>query len=585
MNADRSSALAEPVRANGIARWVPALAWLRTYELGWLRGDVVAGLTLAAYLVPSGIGSAALANLPPEAGLYACLFSGLVYWLFCSSRYMSVSVTSSISLLIGSSLGVFAGGDATRFAVLAACTTLLVALIAFVAWLVRAGVIVNFISESAMVGFKCGVALILAVSQMPALLGIHGAPGNFWHRSAFLVEHLNETHVVAAAVGLGALGALILGKICLPNKPVSLLVVAVGIAASAWFRLGEHGVSLLGDVPQGFPRLAWPVVRWSDWDELLPLALACFILGAVETAAIGRMFAEKRGGRFDSTQEFLAIAGANLLAGLGHGFPVSGGTSQSVVNESSGARTPLSTFLASCVVLLVVVSLSGLLRDLPQTVVAAVVIVAVGGLLRVSALKALWREDRQEFVVAMCALIAALGSGLLRGVLIGAIISLVQLLRRASKPHVALLGRIPGTRRYSDFDRHTDNEIVSGVTILRPESGLVYFNIEHVHDALIERVHAQSPRPKLVVLDLGSSPYVDMQSAHALGALADELTSLGIRIQVVECHSAVRDRLRNEGVDGKLGGVNRFTSVADAMDAFLHAGSREGAASPRAGMT
>ena len=565
MTSPSASAVTQPRR---LARWIPSLSWLRTYEGAWLRADLVAGFTLAAYLVPSAIGSSALANLPPEAGLYACLFSGLVFWLLCSSRCTCATVTSAISLMIGSSLGELARGDESRFGALAACTTLLVAAIALVAWLVRAGVIVNFISESALVGFKCGVALILASSQLPKLLGIKGAPGNFWARSAYLVKHVSESQQVSLIVGLSALAALILGKMYLKKIPIPLFVVAGGIAATAWFKLDERGVSLLGAVPQGLPSLRFPAVEWSDLNDLLPLALACFLVGAVETSAIGRMFAEKHGGRFDSTQEFLAIAAANASAGLAHGFPVSGGTSQSVLNESAGARTPLSPFVAACVVMLVVLALSGLLSDLPQPVVAAVVLVAVAGLFKLSALTALWRNDRQEFVVAMCALLGALGSGLLRGVMIGAIISLVQLLRRASKPHVALLGRIPGTRRFSDYDRHEDNELIPGVMIFRPESGLVYFNIEHVHDALIDRVRTASPAPELVVLDLTSSPHVDMQSAQALGALADELSGMGIRIQVVECRSRVRDRLRNAGVDEKLGGINRFSTVADVVEAI-----------------
>jgi SulP family sulfate permease len=534
--------------------------------MSWLRGDIFAAITLAAYLLPAGLGDASLANLPPEAGLYACLFGGLVFWLFCSSRHTVITVTSAISLLIGASLGEIAGGDTSRFGALAAATALLVALIAFIAWLVSAGAIINFISESVMTGFKCGVALFLASTQLPKLLGLHGAHGDFWENAAHFLKHLGETNPASLTVGGAALAVLIAGKMFLKKIPIALFVVVGGIVVSEAMGLGERGVKLLGDVPQGLPVLGLPAIRWADLNQILPLALACFMLGAVETAAIGRMFTAKHGGKFDANQEFLALAAANLVSGLGRGFPISGGMSQSLVNEGGGARTPLSNAFAAGIVLIVVLFFSHLLRALPQPVLAAVVLVAVAGLFKLSTLKSLWRGDRPEFVVAMAAIAGVLGSGLLRGVLIGAIISLVQLLRRASRPHVAQLGRIPGTRRFSDRARHPDNELIPGVLVFRPESALLYFNINHVCDTIVGRVHAASPPPRLVVLDLSAAPAVDLQSAHALAGMAAELATGGIRLQAVEPRSSVRDRLRSEGVDQHLGGINRFMSVADAVE-------------------
>src|SRR5512134_2882480 len=208
---------------------IPALKWLRVYDRKWLRGDLVAGITLAAYLIPAALGDASLARLTPEAGLYACLFGGLVFWLFCSSRHTVITVTSAISLLVGASLGEIAGGDTARFGALAAGTALLVALIAFVAWLAKAGAIVNFISESVMVGFKCGVALFLASTQLPKLLGVHGAHGNFWENSGHFLTHLNETNLTSLTVGGVALVVLVLGKVYLKHQPVALFVVVGGI--------------------------------------------------------------------------------------------------------------------------------------------------------------------------------------------------------------------------------------------------------------------------------------------------------------------------------------------------------------------
>ena len=552
-----------------LLRWIPALTWLRTYNATWLRGDILAGITLAAYLLPAALGDASLANLPPEAGLYACLFGGLVFWIFCGSRYTAISVTSAISLVIGSSLAEITGGNTMRFGALAAGTALLVSLIAFIAWLAKAGVMVHFISESVMTGFKSGVALFLASTQLPKLFGFHGAHGSFWENTNFFFKHLSETNPMSLLVGGAALALLILGKIFLKHKPVALFVVIGGIVVASMLSLETRGVKVIGTMPQGLPPLRVPAVQWNDLNDLLPLALACFLLGAVETAAIGRMFAAKHGGRFDANQENLALAASNLFAGLGGGFPVSGGTSQSLVNEEGGARTPLSTALAAVFILVVVLFFSHLLSALPQPVLAAVVLVAIAGLLKLSTLKELWRSDRSEFVVAMAAFVGVLTFGLLDGVMIGAAISLVQLVRASSYPHVALLGRIPGTRRFSDRDRHASNELIPNIMIFRPESALIYFNVDNVCDSILSRIRAAPKLPKLVVLDLSAAPLVDMQSATRLPAWRTNSSPERIQFHAVEARSSVRDRLRHEDVDSKLGGVNRFMTVADVIDHFL----------------
>ncbi|PYJ56367.1 MAG: hypothetical protein DME82_04765 [Verrucomicrobia bacterium] len=299
------------MRPNNKTWWetaFPAVTWLRNYHRGWFRLDLLAGITLAAYLLPAALGDASLARLPPQAGLYACLFGGLVFWILCGSRQTSISVTSAISLVIGASLGEITGGNTTRFAALAAATALLVSLIAFIASLAKAGVMVHFISESVMTGFKSGVALFLASTQLPKLFGFHGAHGSFWENTGFFLKHLNETNSMSILVGGIALALLVLGKIFFNHKPVALFVVIGGIAAASMLSLETRGVNLIGSVPQGIPPLRIPAVQWHDLNQVLPLAFACFLLGAVETAAIGRMFAVKYGGRFDANQENLALA-------------------------------------------------------------------------------------------------------------------------------------------------------------------------------------------------------------------------------------------------------------------------------------
>src|SRR3954463_11805745 len=280
---------------------VGAQAWLASYDRRWLRGDAVAGITLAAYLLPSAIGDASLAGLPPQAGLYAVLFGGLVFWLFCSSRQTAISVTSAISLLIGATLAETSGGDPARHAALAACSALMVAAIAFAAYAVSAGSIVNFFSETVLVGFKCGVALFLASTQLPKLFGFGGSHGgDFWDRMGHFLRGLGGTNPTSLLLGVTALILLLLGKTLLKNRPGALFGVMGGIAAAGFSHLDTRGVALLGEVPGGLPVPGVPLVSRSDVNALLPLALACFVLAAVETAAIGRMFGGKHGYRLDA---------------------------------------------------------------------------------------------------------------------------------------------------------------------------------------------------------------------------------------------------------------------------------------------
>jgi high affinity sulfate transporter 1 len=533
-----------------VPKALPGLRLLLDYQRAWLRADLVAGVVLAAYLLPAALGDASLAGLPPQAGLYACLLGGLVFWLFCSSRHTALSVTSAISLLVGSSLAELSAGDPARHAALAAVTALLVAVLGLAAWLLRAGSLVSFISETVMTGFKTGVGLHLASTQLPKLLGIKGGHGgDFWERMAHFLRHLGEANAAAVAVGLGALGLLVLGKRLLPNRPVSIVVLALGIAAVPVFGMADRGVALLGEVPQGLPELALPAVQLTDLNLVLPLAMACFLLGAVETVAIGRMFGRKHGHRLDANQEFLALSAANLASGFGGGFPVAGGMSQSLVNEGGGARTPASGLVASGVLLVVALFFTRLLRDLPQPVLAAIVLMAVSGLLKLSELRRLWRFSRAEFAVAGAALFGVLGSGLLRGVLIGVVISLLLVLRRASRPRTTELGRVPGTDLFADVLRHPENERLPGVFVFRVEASLLYFNTEHVSERFFELLRARGEGTRLAVFFLGSSPGVDLAGVELLEGLQQALGKQGIAFRLAEAHGAVRETLRRAGFE------------------------------------
>ena len=543
--------------------------WLPDYHFDLFRTDMIAGVTLAAYLIPASIGDASLADLPPERGLYACLLSGLVFWLFCSSKHTSVTVTSAISLLIGSTLGELSAGDPLRHAVLASCTALLVAVLAFVAWLMHAGVVVSFVSETVMVGFKAGVAFHLSITQLPKIFGFKGGHGDFWDRLRDFINHLGETGIWPLILGFGALTLLFLGKRYLKHKPVALFVMALGIVIASITNLSAQGVSLLGEVPKGLPQVGIPMVSRNDLNALLPLAMACFLLGAVETAAIGRMFARKHGYRFDTNQELLALAGSNLFSGLGQGFPVSGGMSQSLVNENAGARTPLSGLMASIIVLVVVVFFTGLFRNLPQPVLGAIVLVAVTGLVDISAFKRIWQFSRGEFAIALVALLGVLGSGLLRGVLVGAVLSLVLLLRRAARPNIIELGRVPGTDYFADVIRHPENERLPGVLVFRCEASLLYLNVEYIRDRFEDLLNHRGEGIRLVIFFLGAVPSIDLAGTELLGEMREKLHERGIIFRLAEVHGSVREALRRSGFDREYGPLEANETVASVLNRWL----------------
>lgn len=545
------------------------LEWLREYRAAWLRSDVVAGLTLAAYLLPAGIGDASLAGLPPQAGLYACLFSGLLFWAFCSSRQTVITVTSALSLLTGATVTQMSGGDAARHAALAAALALMVGAIAIGAWLIRAGNAVGFFSETVLVGFKCGLAFYLASTQLPKLFGFSGSHGgDFWSRMHGFFLRIGDTNATALLVGTGALALLMAGKVWMKNRPVAFLVVVGGIAAARLLDLQARGVALLGQVPQGLPAFRLPHVARADIDELIPAALACFVLGAVETSAIGRMFGQKHGHRFEANREFLAIGVANLAAGFGQSFPVSGGMSQSLVNESAGARTPISGLTAALFTLVVVLFASGLLRNLPQPVLAGIVLAAVLGLVNVHALGEIWRFSRSEFLITAVAFFGVIGSGPANGVLIGAALSIVLMLRQAANPRVTELGRVQGTDYFADRVRHPENERTPGVLVVRSEAALLYFNVDHVRDRVMQLVNGRPDPVRLVIYFLGLVPRIDLAGAEFLEELHRTLGARGITLRLADAHGTVRDALRRHGYEQRHDELETGQTVESILSAW-----------------
>jgi len=542
----------------------PPARWLPRYHAAWLGRDALAGITLAAYAIPVSLAYATLAGLPPEAGIYCYLVAGIAYALFGSSPQLAIGPTSAISLLVGTTVIGMAGGDLVKRAQIAALAALLLAAMSFLAWALRLSSLVSFISETILLGFKAGAALVIAMTQLPKLFGLPGGGDHFFEQVWALGGQLPDTKPAVLAFGVAALALLLVGERLFPARPVALVVVIASIVALSVTPLAGLGFKTVGVLPAGLPHLEPPALRPREVYGLIPLALACFLLAYIEGVAAARALAQKNGDEIDPGQELFALAAANCAAGFGHGFPVTGGLSQSAVNDNAGARSPLSLVFASAAIAACLLFLTGLLRNLPDVVLAAIVLVAVMHLIDIAELRRVWALSRMEFSVAIAAFAGVLVLGILEGVLLAAVFSILLLIGRTAHPHVARLGRVPGTRVYSDLARHPDNEEVPGVLIVRVEAGILYFNVSHVR-AEVHRYAAEAGDGlRLVVWDLSASSYVDIAGVRLLSEFQRTLAARGVTLRIVDALSTVRELIRLE-MGTSAGEISRRISIDDAI--------------------
>jgi sulfate permease, SulP family len=555
--------------------WFPPAQWLREYRPEFLGGDLIAGVTLAAYAIPVSLAYATLAGLPPQVGVYGYLLGGLGYALLGSSRQLAIGPTSAISLMVAGTVADMAGGDAVRYGQIASLAGFTVGLLCLLAWALRLSALVKLISDSILVGFKAGAGLTIMMTQLPSLFGVAAGGHNFFERVVLFAGQLGQVNFIVLAIGLIAIALLLLGERWLPGKPVALAVVAVSILAASVLGLSALGVATTGYIPAGLPTLAGPALRLRDVEGIVPLAAGCLLLGYIEGVSAARTFAEKHGYPLNPAQELLGLGAANFAAALGHGYPVAGGLSQSAVNDGAGARTPLALVVASITLALCLLFLTGLLDDLPKAVLAAVVLTAVYRLLDVPALLYMWRVSRLDFYAAAIALAGVLLLGILQGILLAAAASVLLLLMRASQPHVAFLGRLPGTSLYSDLERNPQNEALPGVIAFRPEVSMTYINADVVLEAVLRRLEAAEPASiRVVVCDLSASPYVDLSGSRALHELHKRLAALGGALRVVGAGGRVRDLLRADGLAEKIGRFDRVTTLDAVISEAIASGGQ-----------
>ena len=551
-----------------LATILPIASWLPKYQKGFLKWDLIAGITLASFVLPESMAYATLAGVPSYYGIYCCITAGLLFALFTTSKHVAVGPTSSISLLVGSTVAILSGGDPDRWVGIASLAALAVACICLIAYFLKLSSLVNFISDSILLGFKAGAALSIMSTQLPKLFAVEGGGAHFFSRMGNLFQNLPNTNWLVLGFGLAALLVLIAGDIFLPGKPISLLVVILSIIIISVTDLASSGFHITGNIPNDLPAIKRPSLRLRDIDGILELAFACFLLGYIETVSAARTFALKNNYVVNPRQELLSLGAANLATSFTSGYVVAGGLSQSTVNEKSGARTPLSLIICSVALSLILLYLSGLLKNLPEVILAVIVLHAVSGLIKIKELKRIYKLDKTDFAVAMIAIAGVLVLGILKGVMLAVVMSLILVIRRTSRPTVSVLGRIGKSHLYSDVSRHPENTLYDGILILRIESAIFYFNTEDILEKINRNIGATGKTPKMVILDMSASPSVDVSGAGMLVQLGEQLQKKGIKFYIVEALSNVREMLRKCGIEDFAGPITRKVSINDVVEEF-----------------
>ncbi len=551
-----------------IIPYIPIISWFPKYDRKWLRFDLLAGLTLAAFAIPDGMAYASLAGLPPQYGLYVSIVAPLLYFLFATSRQAVVGASSSEAILLASVLAVVALGDPYRYIMLASYTAILVGVIAVVAWLLRLGFLVNLISEPVLKGFLVGTGLVIIMSQIPKILGIAGAPSDFFAKAIYVLQNLEYANLYSVAVGVAGLVILLILEKKVPRLPGSLVLVVGAIIITSFSSLPEKGVEIVGAVPSGLPCFAIPDVGPQDFSVVFPLAMALFLLSYVELTSIARTYAKTRNYEIDTDQELLALGASSIGTGFFQGFPVAGSFSKSAVNDRAGALTPLSGALAGLVAILVVLFFTGFLYYLPEPILAVLIIAAVINMVDFRGFLRIWSVNKYEVYIALITFAGVLILGILAGVIIGVFLSLIGILYNISFPYIPVQGRIPGTTLYGDVTRKPAKEETAGILVLRVDAPLIFANSHILQERVKKLIQQQAIPVGLVVIDLSPSPIIDVTAADMINDLYDDLSGKGITLRIANASGKVRDVLGSSGIEKKMGVVRLDSSVNDIIKAW-----------------
>ncbi|KES09140.1 sulfate transporter [Streptomyces toyocaensis] len=551
---------------------------LRGYRRQWLGRDALAGVTVWAVLVPEALAYATIAGVSPVVGLYAAPAALILYAAFGSSRHLVTGPMAATAALSAAIVGETAGGSSTDFAATTAALAVTVGVAALLAGLLRLGFLASFISEPVLKGFIVGLAMTIIAGQLPKLFGVEGGSGNYFEKVRGLIGDLGATSGLTLLVGLTGLVLILVLRRVAPAVPGSLIAVVLGIAASAAFDLADHGVDVVGAIDTGLPSLGFPDIPAGAFGDLAAGGVGVLVVAFAEGFGAARTYASRDHYEVDADRELIGLGAAGLGAGLCSGMVVNGSLSKTAVNWSAGARTQLSGVLVAALSVVTLLFLTGLFEQLPEAVLAGVVIAAVVELVDIRSLVHLHRvftrrlgqaygvAARPDFLAAVAAMLGVMVFGTLPGLFIGIGVSLLLLLYRSSRPVVSELGQLPGNGHFAALDRHSESRRITGVVVLRVEAGIYFANADRIRSTV--RRGAARTGVTAVVIDGETVPFVDVSAVRMLDDLAEELDSLGVRLLLARDVGQVRDVLRTAEARKQLRRV--YPTVRAAVDAARH---------------
>jgi high affinity sulfate transporter 1 len=560
--------------------WLPGLQTLRHYPRPWLRHDLVAGLVLATMLVPVGIAYATAAGLPGVHGLYTTIVVLLAYALFGPSRILVLGPDSSLAPLILAVVLPLSAGDPARAVALAGVMAVVSGLVCIAAGAAQLGFVTELLSKPIRYGYMNGIAIAVILSQLPPLLGFTLGSAGPMNQVAELLRSVwaGRTNLVAAGLGIGVL-VLIMGLKRWPRAPGLLLAIAAATAAVALFDLDRRfGVAVLGPVPEGLPSLTWPSITRADWLPVLSGGIVVALVSFADTSVLSRSLAYRSGRLVDANHEMVALGAANLAAGFFQGFPVSSSASRTPVAEAAGARSQLTGVVGALAVAALLLAAPALLRSLPSTALAAVVIVAAFGLIEWRDLLRIWRIQRWEFWLSIVCMVGVLLLGAIEGIALAVVIAVIEFLWDGWRPHTAVLGHVQGIDGFHDIARHPEARRVPGLVLFRWDAPLFFANAEFFQARVLQAVD-DSPTPVgWMVVAAEPVTSIDVTAADALAELDQQLQDRGIELCFAEMKGPVKDKLKRFGLFGRFGQQTFFATVDEAVQAYLAAYPRAAAA-------
>ncbi|NUT49166.1 MAG: sulfate permease [Saccharothrix sp.] len=549
--------------------WLPVLGWLRGYRRSWLSTDLLAGLTVVALVVPEGMAYAQLAGLPPQTAFYAAPIALLCYALLGTSRQLVVSLSATVAVLSAATVSGLAATGTPEYAAFSAMLAILTGLAAVVAGVLRLGRFSQFFSESVLTGFVTGLALVIAIKQVPKILGTEGGGEGFFERCWIVITQLGDVHVLTLLTGLVAIAVITAIERFAKRVPASLAALVVGILLSAAFGLVDRGVEVVGDLPSGLAPPAIPHVPVGDLLTLAAGGVGIALVTFAEAIGVARGLARKHGYEVDPNAELRALGAANVGAGLFQGLPTGASLSNSAANDGAGARTSLSLMTAAVVTAVVALFLTGRFEPLPEATLGAIEIMAVSRMVKARELGRLWRTRRADFALAVVALVGVLVFDVLPGLAIAVVASVFVVIYRAAYARVSVLGREPGETGAVDLGLHPAAHPVPGVLVGRPNGPVFFANATLVRDWVVNRLDAADPPAHTVLLDLEATTDLDVPAADMLRELHSDLRERGVALRLARVHGPVRELLATTGLLGELGADHVHRTTADGIDRAL----------------